>query len=251
LPNSVRCIYGGTFDPPHFGHLYPLQHTADILKIPHVSLLPAHIPALKSKVSSSAHRLAMTERLAQLDKRFEVDTSEIKRNTTSFTVDTLRELKQAKKQNIVFIIGQDSLCTLHKWHNWRALFDYCHLLVMVRPSQADQNNEQMASKLYTFNTGQHVLGDFVGSEMDEQSQLYLSSKLAPVNVVGQCNNSDAFMDIISNLTEGKLWLVNNSPYFCSSTFVREQLRANQDVSPYVPKSIIEYIKQHNLYQPIE
>lgn len=252
MPNSVHFLYGGTFDPPHFGHLYPLQHTADLLQIPRVSLLPAHIPALKSKPSISQHRVAMTQLLAQLDQRFDVNLSEINSPSISYTVDTMAKLKQRNTdETLVFIVGQDSLSSLYKWHNWQQLFDYCHLLVMVRPKQANQKNKQMASKLYEFQTESDGLGDFVDSEMDEQSKLYLSSKLAPVNVVSRCNNGDAFMDIISNLTEGKLWLVNNTPYFCSSSFIREQLRTNKDVSPYVPKSIVEYIKQHELYKPIK
>ena len=242
------CLYGGTFDPPHYGHLYPLQQTADLLGIKRISLVPSHIPALKHGVSSTAHRVAMTTLLAEEDERMSVNLIEVNNNKTSYTVDTLRQLKQEDKtKNLVFIIGQDSLSTLNKWHNWKDIFKYCHLLVMIRPCEADAKKNRMASKLYDFNTGEHAINDFIGSKMDKESQLYLSSKLAPVNLIRQCNTSDAFTDIISKLPEGNLWLVNNAPYYCSSTSIREKIRANEEVSSYLPLKIENYIKQHQLY----
>lgn len=242
------CLYGGTFDPPHYGHLYPLQQTADLLGLNSISLIPSHIPALKEGITSAAHRVAMTTLLAEEDDRLSVNLLEVENNRTSYTIDTLRQLKQEDdSRNLVFIIGQDSLSSLNKWHNWKDIFKYCHLLVMIRPSHAGEKQSTVASKLYNFKTEQCVLSDFVGSKMDEKSQLYLSSKLAPVNLVSQCNTSDAFTDIISKLTEGNLWLVNNAPYYCSSTSIREMIRANEDVSAFLPLKIENYIKQHQLY----
>lgn len=250
LHKDVIFLYGGTFDPPHYGHIQPLLNTADLLGITHIELLPAFIPALKEKVSASKHRLAMVRLLAQLDTRLSVNTLEIERNTKTYTIDTVKALKNNNPdKTIVFIAGADSLQSLHKWHNWQLLFDYCHLMIMQRPKDETRTDKTLALKLYKFQTEQCVLGDIVSSEMDAQSALYLSSKLAPVNLVKQCDNHTAFMDIIHKLTEGNLWLVNNQTIALSSTMLRKKLKANEDVSEFMPNTIIEYIKQHKLYQP--
>ena len=241
-------LYGGTFDPPHFGHLYPLQSVADKLNIDSISLLPASIPALKKAVSSATHRLAMTRLLIAQDDRLKLDTTELEREGPSYTINTLQHLKSLHpRHKIVFIIGQDALANIHLWHNWRSLFDYCHLLVMTRPNTAYLETNKVASNLYKFYTHSKVLDDIVSSKMDEQSRLYLSSKLAPIDDVKQCEINNAFMDIISTSIEGNLWLVRNDTIAISSTLIRERVRCGKDISQWVPNPIIEYITQHNLY----
>ncbi|MGB3726154.1 MAG: nicotinate (nicotinamide) nucleotide adenylyltransferase [Glaciecola sp.] len=247
MHKDIKFIYGGTFDPPHYGHLRPLQSTADLLGIPHIELMPAHVPALKSEVSASEHRVNMLRHLVALDPRFTINTIETKQQNTTYTVKTLQQLKQLHPNTqLVFIMGDDSLAHIHKWYHWQQMFDYAHILVMTRPSTA-HHSTIVASNLYKFRTEQGLLCDIVSSEMDDKSKLYLSSKLAPVNVVKQCDTNSAFMDIISTSTAGNLWLVNNNTMALSSTSVRSRIAKQQDVSDLVPSTIVNYIKQHQLY----
>lgn len=266
---SVKALYGGTFDPPHYGHLHPLLNTADLLKLTQIELLPAHVPVFKDRALSIEHRLAMTQLLAELDPRLSVNTIELERNQASFTIDTLIQLKQQKpEQALVFIIGSDSLRNIHKWHQWQRLFDYCHIVVMLRPEELQNdvqkdiqlenanslpNNNDLALNLYDFRTTSLLFDDLVSSEMDEASRTYLSSKLALADVDKhnsrniRCMNN-AFTDIIQASAVGKLWLVNNQQLAVSSTFVRMQLKHNKNVERWVPQNILNYINNHQLYQ---
>lgn len=276
--SKVKALYGGAFDPPHLGHIQPLLATADTLNLQHIELLPSHVPVFKDKASTIEHRLAMTHLMANVDPRLSVNTIELRREEPSYTVDTLAQLKQqAPEQILVFIIGSDSLANLHKWHNWKDLFNYCHLVVMLRPEDAllrkatlseDINNRgatvqskllnmvaknnTLALNLYDFHTTSLLFDDLVSSRMDETSHAYLSSKLAPAdgvrhNLINLGCMSNAFMDIISASATGKLWLVNNQQIAVSSTFVRMQLKQGRNVERWVPKSILNYINQHQLY----
>ena len=279
--SNIRSLYGGTFDPPHYGHLYPLLAVADALALPHVELLPAHVPAFKSHATLVEHRLAMTKLLATLDPKLSVNTIELERSETSYTVNTLQLLKQsAPHDKFIFIIGSDSLLNIHKWKNWRELFDYCDLLVLLRPeehaSTQNQNmnasgkhkantlskqsdmlstlpkNQTLALNLYDFHTTSLIFDDLLSSKMDEVSKAFLTSKLARVEDVEPCSINDccmdiAFTDIIANSVSGKLWLVNNQQIAVSSTFVKMQLAQGGNVDKWVPPNILEYIKQHHLY----
>lgn len=247
--NDVRFLYGGTFNPPHLGHLIPLQSAADILKINNIELMPAHIPPLKSGVQSSKHRVEMLKKLIKNDKRFSINTCELETDETSYTYKTLKRLKQqSPKTKLVFIIGQDSLKTLNRWRTWRDLFKYANLLVLKRQTNDEPLTNSLASNLPVFYTEPRMLYDIIDSEMDEESKLFLSSKLAPVNAVKQGEHSHAFMDIICSSAEGNLWLLNNSGFACSSTTIRNELSKNNwDITHLLPSEVLNYIKQHNLY----
>lgn len=255
---QINAIFGGTFDPPHIGHLMPLQETADILQLPSVSLMPANIPALKQGMSEGHHRIEMTRLLCDLDPRFTVDLSEFERNSVSYTVNTLKQMKENRpKQTIIFIIGLDSLLSLHKWHNWEQLFNYCHLVVMLRPplnsSAKDSKllkhkSEEVALNLYDFYTSENEFNRIVGKEMDNNTRHLLISKLAhAVNDIQSINHS-AFRDIIEKSAMGNLWFINNRVLSVSSSEIRQQIKTGVTPNNLVPQSILDYIQQHQLYK---
>lgn len=272
---KVRALYGGTFDPPHYGHLRPLLTAADALKLPSIELLPAHIPVFKAQASAVQHRLAMTQALASLDKRLSVNTIELLRNKKSFTVDTLRQLKQAAPSDtLIFIIGSDSLANLHTWQEWRLLFDYCHILVLLRPSILDNTNDDnkgssdvkhaknnaenlnanntLALNLYNFRTATSLFDSLLSPEMDDSSKAFLLSKLARPDELAQNPENQgckgiAFTDIMASSEAGKLCFVNNQQVAVSSTFIRAKIAKGESINEWVPNNVINYIKQHRLY----
>ncbi len=257
-PNkSVYALFGGTFDPPHLGHLLPLIETANILGLSQIALLPAHVPALKNKVTPVEHRLAMTKLLCAMDDRLSIDLSEIERTETSYTVNTLALIKQQKPAHtLIFIMGIDSLKNLHSWHRWESLFDYCHIIVMARPpldelvlpASVDTMDKTLASNLYNFYTTEHQFNTLVGSEMDEKFRFTLLSKLAQAESGGQSMHQRSFMDIMAASAMGKLWFVNNKHCSVSSSLIRQRLSAGKNVQNWVPNRILKYINKHQLYQ---
>lgn len=131
-------VFGGTFDPPHVGHLRLAEEAADGLRLAAVRWIPAGRPALRrTPRASAAQRLAMV-RLAVADNpRFEVDGAEVESDSPSYTVPTLERLVAAEdagaRRSLVLILGADAFGGLPAWHRWRELFDLAHIAVAHRP----------------------------------------------------------------------------------------------------------------------
>lgn len=256
--NQINAIFGGTFDPPHIGHILPLQETADILNLAKIALMPANSPALKKDITEGHHRVEMTRLLCAEDPRFTIDLTEFSRDSVSYTVDTLREMKQANpNQVILFIVGLDSLLSLHKWYEWEQLFQYCHLVVMLRPplgtinaniAMSKPSPKEMALNLYDFYTSEREFDNIVGKEMGEKTRLLLLSKLAQGEKHLQSINHSAFRDIISNSAVGKLWFIKNRTLPVSSSKIRQRIKAGKSLNELVPASVVDYINKHQLYK---
>jgi nicotinate-nucleotide adenylyltransferase len=120
-PGPRYGILGGTFDPPHLGHLALAQEVYVRLALDRVWFLPAGVPPHKTGkvISPAADRLAMLERAVAADERFGVLTVELERAGPSYTVDTLRELRTlwGADAEMVLILGWDMLEYLPKWHD--------------------------------------------------------------------------------------------------------------------------------------
>ena len=111
-------IFGGSFDPPHLGHLLPVMDAAEALGLDAVRFVPASIQPFKTDraVTEPAHRLAMTERLVEGIPGFSADSSEIDRPGLSFSVDTLQEMADRQPHaDLVLIVGADAYAMLDAW----------------------------------------------------------------------------------------------------------------------------------------
>ena len=128
-------ILGGTFDPPHRGHLQLAVAAADQLMLDEVLLIPANRNPLKSKGEAGAtakQRLAMTGLLVQEDPRFAVSDLELTRGGVSFMVETLFELQMAQPAEYWLILGADSLRTFPEWKSPNRILKMCRLAAAVR-----------------------------------------------------------------------------------------------------------------------
>jgi nicotinate-nucleotide adenylyltransferase len=144
-------ILGGTFDPIHFGHLKPAKKTAQWLGLEQLILLPAHIPAHKyTTFATTDQRVDMVRLACKVDPLFTLDTRETKRHSTSYTVDTLREIKQEHPDSIIyFLIGLDSLLSFHLWSRYQDILSLCHLVVNARPRYDLKTISTATQKLLT------------------------------------------------------------------------------------------------------
>lgn len=141
-------ILGGTFDPIHNGHIEPAISVAKHLHLDELRLLPAHIPPHKGTPSASPKQREEMANLVCLNNPiFTLDNRELISNKTSYTVNTLKALKQETPNTAYFfIIGMDSLQTFTTWHLWEDILNYCHIIVNIRPgySSTDFNDETLA-----------------------------------------------------------------------------------------------------------
>ena len=128
-------IYGGSFDPPHLGHLLPVLDAAEQLGLDGVRFVPAAIQPLKvGRASASpADRLAMTERLVQGIPGFTVDPAEIDRPGLSYTVDTLAAVAAEVPGAALFLLlGADAYALFDQWRDPDRVRALATIAVMVR-----------------------------------------------------------------------------------------------------------------------
>jgi nicotinate-nucleotide adenylyltransferase len=136
-------VFGGTFDPPHNGHLALARAALDQLELERVIWVPAGDPWRKaeSPVSPARHRLAMVRLALQGQADFEVTTIELDRPGPTYTLDTLLELKRSEPEaQLVFLAGTDALEDLPHWHEPARIVENCLIGATsregVRPGEA-------------------------------------------------------------------------------------------------------------------
>jgi nicotinate-nucleotide adenylyltransferase len=129
-----KGILGGTFNPPHIAHLIVAQEVREAMDLDEVVLVPTSVHAFKGPASADPrHRAAMTELAVAGDPRLAVDRIEIQRGGVSYTVDTLRALRQRERgTDWTLILGRDNLEELSQWREVQALPDLAGVVVTTR-----------------------------------------------------------------------------------------------------------------------
>ena len=132
-------LFGGSFNPPHVGHLVVAEGARDAAALDRVLWMPAATPPHKrdDALPAAEHRLAMTRLATEDHAAFDVSDLELRRSGVSYTVDTLRAL-QADHPDAEFLllIGGDSLAQFHTWHEPEEILRRVELLVYPRPGFA-------------------------------------------------------------------------------------------------------------------
>ena len=208
------AIYGGTFDPIHYGHLKSVEALATQAALHRVTIMPNNVPPHRPQPEAdSQQRKTMVELAIAGNSLFRLDARELMRSTPSWTVETLEQVRaeQGPLQPLAFIIGQDSLLSLQRWHRWESLLGLCHLLVCQRP------------------------GYPVAMETAEQ-QRWLE------------RHSTALVDELHAAPAGKIYLAQTPMYDISATAIRQRLAQNLPCDELVPAPVLAFIQQHNLYQ---
>lgn len=126
-------LYGGSFDPIHFGHLITTQSVLEKRNLEQIIFMPSHISPLKkdAKPIADHHRLEMVKLAIESIPGFSVSDLEIRKGNVSYTIDTLLELKK-KHTEIELIIGFDNLLVFEKWHKPDEIFSRAKVVVMMR-----------------------------------------------------------------------------------------------------------------------
>lgn len=209
-------ILGGTFDPIHFGHLRLAQELADTLALDEVKFIPSANPPHKTEPTVSAAQRAEMVKIAIADNPvFTLDECELNRKGASYTIDTLIELRKTlgDKTALCLMMGSDAFTKLNTWHRWQELLDYCHIILVQRPSNSTPQ-EKLAAELET------LLHDH-----------YIES------------NEDLSIE-----SSGYITMQSITALDISSTKLRSILKHGQSPRYLVPNCVIEYINQHQLHQ---
>lgn len=214
VSDSLYAVFGGTFDPIHYGHLKSVEALAFQLKLSQVIIMPNNVPPHRPQpLASSTQREEMVKLAIAGNPLFTLDDRELKRTTPSYTVEALEQLRATQGLNrpLAFIIGQDSLLNLQHWHRWEEILSLCHLLVCQRP-------------------GYPV-------EMKSQLQQQWLEKHRTLSV-----------DALHHHPAGKIFLATTPLYNISATAIRRRIKENKPCDMLIPPAVLAFIHQHHLYR---
>lgn len=142
-------ILGGTFDPVHNGHIYLAQTAMEKCSLNKVMFLPLNVPPHKpAPIADTRTRYELIQGCIKNMPDFFVSDMEIKRTGVTFTVDTLKDLKEQHPHwDIYYIIGTDTLYDLEKWKSIGEVFQLCSFICMARPGKDLDRQERFAMEL--------------------------------------------------------------------------------------------------------
>jgi nicotinate-nucleotide adenylyltransferase len=205
------CLFGGTFDPVHFGHLRPALDVQQALGIDCVHLLPCRIPPHREMPHlGGQQRLALLQLAIAGEPGLAIDERELQREGPSFMVDTLLSLRsECGERPLCLALGMDALTGLDLWHRWEEIPGLCHLVVMQRPGKDWPRNGVVAERL------------------------------GPLRV------ADAGM--LHARPAGAVLTVPVTQMAVSSTRIRELLAGGRSARYLLPTAVLERIKQENWY----
>lgn len=211
---NVTALFGGTFDPIHYGHLNTVLAVAKDFNLSKVYFMPNNIPPHKAvPITTASQRLDMLKLAIQDKPLFDIERYELNQKRSSYTIETLKVWRttHSDNQSLVFIIGEDSLITLTYWQDWQDLLNYCHLIVCPRPG--------LSKAMYT-----------------PELQNWIARHLA-------YNKS-----LLKNTPHGYLFFANNPLSNISATTIRQQLASGHYGNNILPPAVLNYIKKHKLYR---
>jgi nicotinate-nucleotide adenylyltransferase len=134
-PSAPIGIFGGTFDPIHYGHLRTALELLQRLSLSQVRFIPCAEPPHRDEPARAAHlRLRMVEAAVADQPAFVVDDREFIRKGPSYSIDTLRSLRlDVGSTPICLLMGMDAFLGLPEWYQWQGIFEYAHVVVAHRP----------------------------------------------------------------------------------------------------------------------
>lgn len=202
------CLFGGTFDPVHYGHLRPLQELQQIVAADAIYIIPAAIPPHRpAPQATSAQRVKMLELALQEFPGFELDTLELQRAGPSWTVDTLQSFRQRfPDHSLCLVMGSDAFAGLPSWYHWQELLELAHIIVIQR---AEMKN----------------------IKIPEWAVPHLVTDVA----------------LLRKQRASSIFSVSVKEYDISATEIRQRLAAGREVKGLLPEQVITYIEGHNLY----
>jgi len=131
------CIFGGTFDPPHLGHLILAENVLEQLKVDKFIFIPSYNPPHKQAkdYTSFFHRCEMVSIATKNNDKFDFSKIEEKRKGKSYSIETINEIKSEynlSSDQLYFMIGGDSLLNLHLWKNPENILKSSKVVVVAR-----------------------------------------------------------------------------------------------------------------------
>ena len=206
-------VFGGTFNPVHYGHLRSALELVEHLDLAECRLMPSAQPPHRDAPACSAdHRAAMVELAVRGEPRLVCDRRELERDGPSYTVDSLQEMRGelGAGRSLVLVIGCDALLGLPTWHRWQSLLDLAHIVVLARPGWQLPEDGDMGAWL-----ARHRLADTAA---------------------------------LRDLPCGGVHVESLRPLAISATEIRRLLESGKSARYLLPEQVLDYIDANTLYR---
>lgn len=215
--NAPVGIFGGTFDPIHYGHLRLAQEALEQCRLSAVRFIPSGTPPHRaSPLAAAEHRVAMARLALQGNPAFVLDEREAGRTDPCYSVDTLAELRSELGADtpLCLLIGSDAFLQLHTWHQWLRLFELAHIVVIQRPGKPLGNAIVTAE-----------------ASLREQYQ----QRLAPAPAA------------LHETAQGRIVALNMPLLDISATDIRKRAAQGRSLNYLLPEAVNQYIRKQKLY----
>jgi len=210
-------IFGGTFDPIHFGHLRAARELADLLQLERIIFIPSASPPhkIQREVTPFEHRAGMVRLAIEGNPLFSFSDVENLREGKSYSIETVRHFLKAQisSDELYFITGQDAFDLITTWFDWKTLLTLCHFVVMTRPGYDNRG------------LGRILPEDIAAAyQFDQVHDRFVNPQGTAVYF-----RRTTFLDI-------------------SASDIRAGIRAGKSAQYLTPDAVIRYIKAEKLYQ---
>jgi nicotinate-nucleotide adenylyltransferase len=208
-------IFGGTFNPVHFGHLRSAEEICDRFKMKEVVFIPSAIPPHKSRsdIEDPVHRLKMVNLAVTGNPYFTVSEIEIHRKGKSYSIDTIRQIKKnCPSDDLAFIMGIDAFLEIHTWHKYKQIFSECDFIITSRPGAPKRS--------------------FIKSMPDEVLNQFKRKKNGR---------------IFEHESGKKVHFTEVTDLDISASSLRSIVRNKRTLRYLTPRRVIDYIKENKLY----
>ena len=204
-------VFGGTFDPIHYGHLRTAFEVQQALRFDQVRFMPCGTPPHRERpFASDTLRLEMVRAATAGHEGFVVDQRELSREGPSYSVDTLIELRgEFPEMSIALIIGMDAFLGLPQWDRWQEILTLAHIVVAHRPGWRAPDLGPLGELLAT--RGTHRVGD------------------------------------LHDATSGRIYVFDVTQLEISSTEIRDLVSAGRDPRFLMPDAVGEIIRRSDCY----
>lgn len=210
-------IFGGTFDPIHFGHLRAARELADLLQLERIIFIPSASPPhkIQREITPFEHRAKMVRLAIEGNPLFSFSDLENLREGKSYSIETVRHFLNAQNSTgeLYFITGQDAFDLITTWYDWKTLLTLCHFVVITRPGYDNKGLERI------------LPGEVAASyQFDEANDRFVNPQGTAVYF-----RRTTFLDI-------------------SASDIRAGIRAGKSIRYLTPDAVIHYIDAEKLYQ---
>lgn len=214
-------VFGGTFNPVHWGHIRTALEIKKALSMDELLMVPAGIPPHREEPDVDAQlRLAMLQAAVADFPELQVDDRELQREGPSYTVDTLQSLRTEKgdENSLCLCVGADAFIQLDTWHEWQKLFRLAHIIVVHRPGWPVDSLIQRIS------------GDL--------KSIVSNSLVTRPALLRQQSHGLVLLQKVTNID-------------ISSSAIRQRIARGGSIAEWVPPAVLDIIEQHHLYQTTE